>query len=268
MTSANASVITKIFYISTGRKNGFYTLRTQNQSTGLVQSGVAYPDNHVCTLTANEETASVKAHQYVEAFKTRVPESEHFKVILLPGIEHEVCQRRGSLSVHDTLMLEELERGVMPFGKHKGKVIEELPANSILWYADQTAKEWPPVMSAVCDVCAGIAVEKGYFTKRDEDRTKAMEQYGLSQYVGLVKARLDFSGTLIKIVQKGDYFIGTYHVPPYFIHNFLCGNDIIVYKGAKKLCENGESIHFRATVKCHEEWNGAKTTVVNRPKVD
>lgn len=263
----SGTVITKLFYITTGRKNGFYTLRTQNLFPAAAMSAFEVPDNHVCTLAANEDAAIQKAKAYVEAFRARVPETEHFKIQFDPELQREVYQRRGNLSVNDTIQLEEVERGVMPFGKNKGKIIADLPATSILWYADQSNKSQRPVMSAICDLCAGIAAEKGYLNQREEERTRQMEQYALSCHVGELKSRLTFNGVLISIFQAGDYFNGSDYVPPYFIQTFQCGNDLIVYKGAKQLCEKGETITFKGTVKAHDVWKGAKTTVVNRPSL-
>lgn len=268
MATQSPTVITKLFYITTGRKNGFYTLRTQNLfPAARMLSGFEIPDNHVCTLSANEESAIEKARLYVEAYKSRVPETEHFKIQFDSGIDREITVRRGNLSVQDTLQLEEVEGGIMPFGKNKGKVIADLPASSILWYADQSGKEQRPVMSAICDLCAGIAAEKGYLVQREQDRIKEQELFGLSKHVGELKSRLTFTGILIKVYQAGDYFNGTEFIPPYYIQTFQCGEDLIVYKGGKQLCEKNEILTFKATVKAHDEWKGVKTTVVNRPAI-
>lgn len=268
MTTQSPTVVTKLFYITTGRKNGFYTLRTQNLFPAAhTLSGFEIPDNHVCTLAASEESAIEKASAYVEAYRSRVPETEYFKIQFDPCIDREVTIRRGNLSVQDSLLLDELESGIMPFGKHKGKAIVDLPASSILWYADQSSKEQRPVMSAICDFCAGIAAEKGYLAQREQDRAKEMETFGLSKHVGDLKSRLTFSGKLIRVYQAGDYFNGAEYVPPYFIQTFHCGDDLIVYKGGKQLCEKNEILTFKATVKAHDEWKGVKTTVVNRPKI-
>jgi hypothetical protein len=58
-------------------------------------------------------------------------------------------------------------------------------------------------MSAICDLCAGIAAEKGYLNQREEERARQMEQYALSCHVGELKSRLIFTGVLISIFQAG-----------------------------------------------------------------
>lgn len=262
-TELPAPVI-KLFYISTGRKNGFYTLRVQNRIPG---GSFEIPDNHVCTLARDEAVAIEKASNYVQAYRARIPETDSFKIDFSSFIDREVFQRRGNLSVRDSLDMDIVESGVMPFGKNKGKIIADLPASSILWYADQSSKAQPPVMSAICDLCAGIAIEKGYIAQREEARARHAEQYALSQHVGEIKSRIAFTGTLIAIVQAGDYFIGADYIPPYFIQTFQCEKNLIVYKGGKQLCQKGDAIAFKATVKSHGEWKGAKVTIVNRPKV-
>jgi hypothetical protein len=79
----SATVVTKPFYITTGRKNGFYTLRTQNLFPAAAMSAFEVPDNHVCTLAANEDAAIQKAKAYVEAFARAYPKQSTLKSSLI-----------------------------------------------------------------------------------------------------------------------------------------------------------------------------------------
>jgi len=263
-TNAAPCIVTKIFYISTGRKSGFYTLRSLNVVVG---SNFEPPDNHVCTLTASEDTSIEKAERYVEAFRARVPETQFFKINLDTSIEREVIQRMGKLSVRDTQHIQLVEAGIMPIGKHQGKVIAELPSGSILWYADNSKNVNGPVMGAICDYCTGVAAERGYFQVREVQRDEYAKLNSLSVYVGELKQRMDLTGELFFQKENGGYFIGTEFVEPYWLQKVRCDGNVVVYSGSKKLGNIGEILTFRATVKRHDEYQGVKQTVVNRPSV-
>lgn len=264
MTEQISSVVTKQFYISTGRKSGFYTLRAMNFMPG---AGIEPPDNHVMTLTASEDTSIDKAQRYVDAFRSRVPETDHFKIEFDACIDNEVIPRRGNLSVRDSQHIEIVENGIMPFGKNKGKVIAELSEASILWYSDQSKNANGAVMSAICDRCAGIAAERGYFQARQVRRAEEQATYASSAHVGEIKQRLDFSGKILFIKECGGYFVGNEITPVYWLHKIICDGNVIIYSGSKVLGERGDNICFRATVKHHGEYQGIMQTIVNRPAV-
>jgi hypothetical protein len=264
MANTTPTVVVKLFYITTGRKNAFYTLRSQNNAAGY---SFEMPTNHVCTLAADEEKAIQKAQNYVDAFRARVPETDTFKIEFHPWAEQETFKRRGKLSVFKTQQLEMVDSGVMPFGKHKDKVIADLPESTVLYYASQSGQTIEPVKSAVCDVCLGVALENGYIEHRDKKRAENVLRDARSHFIGEPGQRLDFTGEMIWCVEKGNYFVGAEFVAPYFVNRIRSGDDIIVYIGGKRLAENGEILSIRATVKKHEEFKGVKTTVVNRPKL-
>lgn len=142
MTTSKTGKITKLFFISTGRKNAFYTLRTKVISDGFSGHAAAMMvyDNHVCTLAATEEKALEKARAYVNAFRDRVGESASYKIEFAGIWSDEVIKRRGKLSVWETLAINEIEVGRFPFGKHKGEEIANASPNYILYFVDQANK--------------------------------------------------------------------------------------------------------------------------------
>jgi len=107
-----------------------------------------------------------------------------------------------------------------------------------------------------------LAAEKlAELTAANDAKAKAIADVkAASNFIGEVGDRLDFQGTA-RLVWKGDNQWGTTYI---YLIKTQDGNTI-KYMG--KWLGQGESfpISFKATVKKHEEYNGEKQTVVNRP---
>ena len=107
-----------------------------------------------------------------------------------------------------------------------------------------------------------LAAEKlAELTAANDAKAKAIANAkAASNFIGEVGDRLDFQGTA-RLVWKGDNQWGTTYI---YLIKTQDGNTI-KYMG--KWLGQGESfpISFKATVKKHEEYNGEKQTVVNRP---
>lgn len=252
------------YYIASGRKNGFYTLRCNRSGLGF------FTDSYIRTLAATEELAVTKATAYFEAMAARVPETERFVMLFDPEPNANVYARRGKLSVRDSQFLNEIENGRFPFGKHAHKEIESAPESYLLYFADMVNKpDLNEVMVALVAACQGVALEKGYIAKRDEKRAAQAEIDALSWHVGEVGQRLMFEGTVDSVFFKKQEVDGGYSgqgvAEGYWINKIRCGHNIIVYMGSKKLGEKGEAVSFKATVKQHSDYKGVKTTKVNRP---
>lgn len=264
-----AIVIT--FYITTGAKNAMYTLRqmrlddTASQVTN--RSLAILVNNHICTLSSDEEKAIEKARNYVEAYRDRVGESEHLKIVLHDDIDIENVKRRGKLSVKDTKRIISIENGIFPFGKHVDTKIEDAPDSYILYWADKVKEDLEDevVAKALAGYCLGVALSKELIKKRDEKQKVQLEKDLKSEFIGKVGERIDFKGTIvscneIKEYIQGEGYLGTGR----FKNKILCGNDIVFYTG-KKMGEINEEIDFRGTIKVHYDAKGVKMTIVNRP---
>lgn len=243
-------------YVSTGAKNARYTLRSARTS------GEFLIDNYIRNLADDEDLAEQKAIAYVEDYKARV--AGNGMIITYGGVWEEAFKRKGKLSVRDTQALEEIEDGRMPFGKNKGKRFEDLEENTLLYWADQAAKgEHSICIQGIAAACCGIAQERGLFAKRDIVRAERAELDAKSNFVGEVKQRLIFTGEIVSSFFKD----GTESYSPSFhITKIRTAEDnlltVFSYLGDK-----GETVTFKATVKAHSEYNGVKSTIVNRPKI-
>jgi uncharacterized protein (DUF3820 family) len=252
-------VVTQLFYISTGAKNARYTLRFVRS----VEGGTGYEnfDRYVCVLADNVETAIAKATDYFERFKSRVGETACFKLEFCNMPDNETYSRRGKLSVRDTQNLEDIEAGILPFGKHRGMRIENAPENYVLWLADQANKgeEQTEVMSVLSAVALGVALQKDYIAKREEKRESLRQSSG---HIGNVGDRLTFTATITGSFQKyNEYTNESYHIV-----KLLSEGNVLTYVG-NELGKVGETLEFKATVKSHDEYQGLKSTKINRPKV-
>jgi uncharacterized protein (DUF3820 family) len=255
--------ITVNYYISTGRLNAMYTLRTFRTFEGNTSSMIPQlTDSYVCNLAAagNEDEAERKAAEYVEALKERVPDTDNRRTLFLDGFDRVAHKRRGKLSMRETMNLEALERGEFPFGKHAGTRIDEAPESYVLYFADKLGElgETDGIMLAVAAACQGVALQKGYIAKREAFRA-------LSQHIGTVGQRLDFECT-IQWVSKRPSDFGPGSV---YTHKMVHGqtHDVVMYRGSKELGAKGDTVRFKATVKSHGEYKGEKQTNVTRPAV-
>lgn len=256
-----AVIVIQTFYISTGAKNAMHTLRIRRDSAGLNPNFM--PDFYVKNLAVDVETAQAKAQEHFDAWVERVGgDRPDFKVFLDLEPEYDITKRRGKLSVRDTHCIEMIESGRFPFGKHKGEEITNAPENYVLWFADKnkTGEETNPVMIALSSICMGVAFEKGFIAKREAAKQERAAIDSKSEFIGTVGERINFSGIIVTSFFKGDDMGG------FWINKVRMGDNLVTYIG-NKLGEQGEEITFKATIKAHNEYNGIKSTVVNRPKV-
>lgn len=256
-------MITQTFYISTGRKNAMFTLRCRRDSE-LVNPAFM-PDFYVMTLAADAERAIAKARPYVEDMTARMGgDREDFRIVFDPEPERDNTKRRGKLSVWATQAIEAVEAGEFPFGKHRGSRIEDAPASYVLFFADKLTTQAAAddaVTYALAAACMGVAAERGYLAKREVERAERAERDALSNFIGAVGERREFTGEVFSAFEKRCEYGG----PSLFITKFHVGDDIVSYVGGKPLGEKGESITIRATIKRHEEYKGVKATQISRP---
>lgn len=260
-----ATLTTQTYFISSGRLNAMYTLR-------VARSGDGYAiDNYICNLSTDPDKAEAKAREYFDRIRARMPDTDNFKMTFAGYADFELGVRRGKLSIWDTERLERAEAGVMPFGKHEGKRLEDLPMPTVLWWADQ-AKECSMeargnvVFQAVCAACMGIALDKGYIATREAKREEMAARDASSQYVGELKQRLVFEGEVEAVVCLGETQVAWNQYSTRYLTKIRCGENIVIYFG-NQIAEKGDSIKFKATVKDHNERNGVKQTIVQRPTI-
>lgn len=253
-------------YISTGAKSAMFTLWRGRESDDP-HVNMFLRDHYVCNLAAagddvtgetKEQLAERKATDYAE----RMSRTMGQPVIFRGFYDEPFNLRRGKLSVQDTHALEAIERGVFPFGKHRDTLITDAPDGYIMWWSDQHTDR-KPVVAALAAVCMGVAMERDLIAKREAARCERAAADAASEFVGTIGERQTFTGEVVTLIQKGDDPAwGT----TYFITKVRCDGNLIVAIG-KKFAERGETITFKATIKDHNEYQGVKSTRVNRPKV-
>jgi uncharacterized protein (DUF3820 family) len=254
---SDAQKMTVLVYCQTGKKNAMYTIRTQRIVPGI---GIAVNDHYVCNVAATEEKAEAKALAYCERMQERMGDSV---IVSYVGLDDGIIKRRGKMSAFDTQSIEAIEAGEMPFGKHKGEKIADVPDGYIIWLADQMKDATlKPVMAALASVAYNVAIERGLFAAREARKVELQEMEAKSNFVGTIGERRVFEGELVSV--WGKKFDDSNDIA-YYVNKIKMGDDLIVYAG-NKLGERGEMLKIKATIKAHSEYNGAKTTKVNRPK--
>lgn len=266
------NITTQCFYVSSGRKNAMYTLRYRRFP---VPFGCV--DNYVCNLSTDPDLAEEKAKAYFEAWKERVGETETFKITFGGGADFDLFSRESTFSVEHTECLEMLNHGIMPIGKHKGKPVEDLPPTTILWYADQSVEEISgdneysirkaKFFSTVCSMMLGYALDMGLIEKREAEKQAIIEKRRLSNHIGEPGKRMDFKGSIALCKELSTTQVAWNTWTTKFINVIDCDGDLVVYFG-KPLGEKGDLISFKATIKEHNERDGAKQTIVQRPKIE
>ena len=259
-------MIRQIYYISTGAKAAMFTLRMTRRSDDAALSRFM-PDSYLCNLAAagdeGTERAILKANEYVDAMRERIGETDDFK-IEFGGIWDDATNiRRGKLSTRETMNLELIEAGIFPFGKNAGKRIEDAEPNYILYFADQSKTADNIISAALCAACQGVALEKGYIAKRDQARAERRAIDERSEFVGSIGERREFTGQIISSVWKKYEYLET----GFFITKIRCGEYLVTYIGSSNIGERDETITFKGTIKAHQEYQGIKSTVINRPHV-
>ena len=104
------------------------------------------------------------------------------------------------------------------------------------------------------------AMIRRQMAKRDERKAEFAAIDAASQHIGTVGARIVFE-LVLEAVFYVETVYGTLH-----IHRLrsLDGN-IVIYKGQPLKAANGDKIAIKATIKAHEEYKGAKQTIISRP---
>lgn len=97
--------------------------------------------------------------------------------------------------------------------------------------------------------------------EREVKRAEAAQADAGSQWIGSVGERRDFA-LVLEWAKSFDSQYGTLWI------NRMKDRDgnVVVYKGGSALGEPGAEVRIKATIKAHEERDGVKQTIVNRPK--
>lgn len=252
MTTENKMLMS--VFISTGELNAMFTLRVSRTYNGF------YMERYIKNLSTDFNKAERLALEYTESLRERVG-SETCEVVFVGADVDELYKRRGKLSVRETQMMEQVEAGEVPFGKHRGSKIVDLPDTYVLWLTDKLADpELSPVFYALATVASGIAFERNLLEKREQKREERRQRDSLSTHFGEIGSRYeeDVFVEFKKEVRFEDYF-------DHFKYQLRIGDQILTHKGKIDLPQ-GSTIRMKFTVKFHYG-DDVKKTYVNRPKI-
>ena len=150
-----------------------------------------------------------------------------------------------------------LEEGKAPMGKHQGKYLRDLPATTLLYYADQFEQMDDTVYGQYISKCIDVALELGYIKERDDAREADYLEALKSDFIGEIGERIEFDA-----VVSGVYLSKT---QDYYITIMKCGKNIVKYFG-NNICQTGETVKIKATIKRHDVLKQIKSTTIGRPK--
>lgn len=250
------------FYISSGAKNAMYTLRRTNYY-GNTQPLVS--DYYVCNLSTDSVKAEEKAKAYVDAIIERSKDDGMTEYSFELCASFNLFERRGNLSVDDTLKIESIEDGIFPFGKYSGTKIEDAPESYVLFFADKASKDidnQTPVESALFSACLGVALDKGYIESRINRKNEFHQQRMLSSFVGEIGERITINANITGVFEKVD----SYSCNVYYVTELKEGDNIFTYIG-NRIGKKGDIISLTAKVKAHSEYKDVKSTLISHPRI-
>jgi len=241
----------KLLYVSSGKKNGMYTLRQQWFACGYMH------DQHITTLAKDRDVATQKAWEY---FEKHCDTKDGWEFGGEPTFDLYEWGHGKPVWVMKALQM--IEQNLMPFGAHHGELIEDQQDDYVLWWAQKDSTNDNIVVQTLVKKFQEIADKRELFQKLEEEKAAKEAQKKVSQYVGELGKRQNFSVKMI-YYRPFEGFYG-----PAVAIGFIDEHENkIVYIGSADFSdlEFGDSVSFEAKVTKHNEYNGEKQTVVNRP---
>lgn len=243
--------MSKIFFISSGKKNAMYTLRIAHIANGFMR------ETYICNLSTDAAKATQKAQDYVERVRDRF-ESANTTVQFDGEPDFSLFTRRGHLSTKVSSYILQIENGLFPFGKYVGQAIANAPDSYILYFADK-AGDNDAVTEALAHACLGVALERDLIAKREVVREERRQIDAQSNFIGSVGDRVEIEGEVVSLFFK-ESFNGSY-----WINKIRTADAALVTYMGKKIAERGEHIKASFGIKAHSEYQGVKSTLVCRP---
>lgn len=244
----------RFYYISSGALNAMRTLRSV-----ISVPGVYFRDEYICNLARDWDEAMAKARARVGT------EAE------IRGSDFNLNEwgKYGGAKVKPWMrkQLDQIEMGIMPFGKHKGREIKTLPEGYVKYWVEQVATN--TVGQVLVQKFTDIANELDYFAKWDGEEKAAEKAYQEKiesmDHVGVVGERKVVFVRCDKVLG----FSGGPSWSPYTTYLNICvdrhGNEF-VYRGSKRW-EEGKYYKATVTIKEHKTYKGKPQTVFNRPTI-
>ena len=257
------------YIICTGQGGGMFTLRGFYDYAFDGTPKMA----HIKNLSRDPYEALQKARDYIVSqggdpdgfFASDVPVLADFDPNKVSDLNTwGECDPRRQ---HDLSLI---AKGEMPFGKHSGQAIADIPIEYFAnWYLDgdidtkrfDTVKERIrlQVLSRRDEFMAVVEANKAAEARREAELEAKRSK---SSHVGQIGDRIDITAT-IQVCKQVEGFYGIC----FFTILENSKGDVFKYFGSAGLGEKGETITLKATIKDHSEYDQVKQTVINRPKI-
>jgi uncharacterized protein (DUF3820 family) len=240
----------KFYYISSGAKNAMRTLRSV-----ISVPGVYFRDEYICNLARDYDEAVEKARE-------RIGTEAELKA---QDFDLNEWGKHGGQPMKKWMVqqIEQVELGYMPFGKHRGEKIADLPETYVKYWVSEMASN--AVGQVLIQKFTDIANERGYFEQWEQEEkdkeTARIAEAAKSNYVGNVKDRMVFFLRCDKRLAIDGHY-GAYYMN---ICKDRYGNEF-VYAGSNAWQE-GKYYKIKATIKAHREYKGKKQNFISRPTI-
>jgi hypothetical protein len=202
-----------IYYISTGQKNGFYTLRHQFSVIVKLPNGTRIHDydHYVMTLSTDADKATARAREMgfaVSKPQFTLEEIKRRKSELVQA-EREALEKRiaEKQKEREDFILGHLKEGLWPFGKYTGCPFATAPVGYIMYFAkDETVgpylkAEFPELFPDVVDQYYGEVKSKYSEEVTCTDSFSFESFYGRTNVIKLVTK----SGNVLTYMGSGSF---------------------------------------------------------------
>jgi len=245
----------QFYYISSGAKNKLFTLRISGGAGSRVH------DEYIRILGNDweESVAAAKAYLGDRAYLLK----EDFEKDATSILGTIIRDGKQSAPSSAQINIDQLQRGIMPFGKYKGQTLEEIASHDLGYLAYI-------YINATAEVKAILApyAEKHAAIKKieiDAREAKFAEAAALSKHIGAIgdKIIIDAEITFTMVVPNRFSYNGS--------NLLIVGKDAsqnqfkAIYSGSDSF-EKGDKLKIKATIKGHGEYKGAAQTTITRIK--
>lgn len=204
------------YYIGSGRDNKMYTLRHvfyedvyRKDALGRAFScGKAQRDHYIRNLSTNYDDALQKAQVYINSLinpaKLQTQEFKLEDIVRrekeeLDRLREEQRRKEAEEKAHLRRRTEEIQskgkKAIMPFGKHMGKEIHEIPTDYKMWFINTIDETSEPEAVALANIMKG-----------SDDVLCALEQNETVKDIILEEVRQEIVGKLLSMQSFESYY--------------------------------------------------------------
>ena len=251
---------TNFYYIGTGEKTMMYTLRYRWTETVV---GIDGPmefirDAYIRNLSIDPEKAVEKARLFIGRATLKTDDIPSLEDIRRRESEEIQLAREAQEDLYEeqrasreAQKIEDILSGIWPFGKFHGQTFDSADKGYIRFWLEHEFEDEDSVVTNLKTALAKKFPEIQPLPKAN------------GEYYGTEKKREEFTATLIS---ESSYY--GYYGQSYILRFVKDSGELLVFMGVNGYghVEIGDTVTFKATVKCHEEYQGEKQTKIQRLK--